>query len=73
MEVKSGKTYRRHSALTNLTLMKDQYGINDALVLSTFNVKKENGITYLPVYMLMFLKSEEHDLPVVDFEPLLLS
>lgn len=73
VEVKSGKTYQRHSALTNLTMMKAQYGIDDALVLSTFNVKKENGITFLPVYMLMFLNSEEHDLPVVEFEPIVLS
>ncbi len=51
-------------------MMKGQYGIEDAVVLSGFNVKKENGITYLPVYMLMFLEKEEHDLPSVDFEPL---
>ncbi len=70
IEVKSGKTYQRHCALNNLTMMKDQYGIEDALVLSQYNVKKENGITYFPVYMLMFLEKEEHDLPVVDFEPL---
>ncbi len=73
VEVKSGKSYQRHSALSNLTLMKDQYGIENSLVLSSFNVKRENGITYLPVYMLMFLKREEHDLPIVDFEPLTLS
>lgn len=73
VEVKSGKSYQRHSALSNLTLMKDQYGIENSLVLSSFNVKRENGITYLPVYMLMFLKRENHDLPIVDFEPLTLS
>ena len=73
VEVKSGKSYQRHSALSNLRLMKDQYGIEDSLVLSSFNVKRENGITYLPVYMLMFLNREEHDLPLVDFEPLTLS
>lgn len=70
IEVKSGKTYQRHCALNNLTMMKDQYGIEDAFVLSQYNVKKENGITYFPVYMLMFLEKEEHDLPSVDFEPL---
>lgn len=73
VEVKSGKSYQRHSALSNLRLMKGQYGIEDSLVLSSFNVKRENGITYLPVYMLMFLNREEHDLPLVDFEPLTLS
>ena len=73
VEVKSGKSYQRHSALSNLRLMKDQYGIENSLVLSSFNVKRENGITYLPVYMLMFLNREEHDLPIVDFEPLTLS
>ena len=73
VEVKSGKSYQRHSALSNLRLMKGQYGIEDSLVLSSFNVKRENGITYLPVYMLMFLNREEHNLPLVDFEPLTLS
>lgn len=73
VEVKSGKSYQRHSALSNLRLMKDQYGIENSLVLSSFNVKRENGITYLPVYMLMFLNREEHDLPLVGFEPLTLS
>lgn len=73
VEVKSGKSYQRHSALSNLRLMKDQYGIENSLVLSSFNVKRENGITYLPVYMLMFLNREEHNLPLVDFEPLTLS
>lgn len=70
VEVKSGKTYQRHSALTNLMMMKEQYGIGNALVLSSFNVKKENGIIYLPIYMLMFLQREEYNLPVVDFAPL---
>lgn len=73
VEVKSGKSYQRHSALSNLMLMKDQYGIENSLVLSSFNVKRENGITYLPIYMLMFLKREENDLPVVDLEPLTLT
>ncbi len=70
VEVKSGKTYQRHSALNNLTMMKEQYGIEDAIVFSTFNVKKENGITYLPVYMLMFLERESGNLPILTLEPL---
>lgn len=73
IEVKSGKTYQRHSALNNLLEMKEQYGIEDSVVLSSSNVKRENGITYLPVYMLMFLQREEHDLPIVNPGPLTLS
>lgn len=56
IEVKSGKDYRSHAALTNL--MAD-YSIGEAIVLSNENVSQADGITYLPIYMIMFLKPME--------------
>lgn len=54
VEVKSGKTYKRHSALTKL-LKVENYGINRAFVLYEGNVQVDGPVTYLPIYMAMFL------------------
>lgn len=54
VEVKSGKTYKRHSALTKL-LKVENYGIDRALVLYEGNVQVDGPVTYLPIYMAMFL------------------
>lgn len=54
VEVKSGKTYKRHSALTKL-LKVENYGIDSALVLYEGNVQVDGPVTYLPIYMAMFL------------------
>jgi hypothetical protein len=55
IEVKSGKTYKRHSALTNL-LKTPNYGIEKAVVLCESNVECAEKITYLPIYMCAFIK-----------------
>lgn len=56
IEVKSGKDYYIHSALDSFLQNKD-YNISRAIVLSNErNVcTDEKGITYLPVYFVMFL------------------
>ncbi len=55
IEVKSGKDYKIHSALTNF-LSTPQYNIKRAIVLSNSNeVITENGITYMPIYYSMFI------------------
>lgn len=54
IEVKSGKDYTVHSALDKL-LSVDEYGIKRAYVLSNEReVYTRNGITYIPIYYLMF-------------------
>ena len=54
IEVKSGKDYTVHSALTTFVETKD-YSVKKAYVLSNDrNVFTEDGITYLPVYYVMF-------------------
>lgn len=54
-EIKSGKDYRRHSALSNLLKAKN-YGIASAFVFCEGNVQKVGAITYLPAYMMGFLE-----------------
>lgn len=58
LEIKSGKNYQKHSALSNLLADKN-YGIRQAIVFSNDNVTIKGKIRYLPIYMLMFLKKEE--------------
>lgn len=58
IEVKSGKDYERHKALTNV-VNSTTYKISKAYVLCNDNVKKVGKITYLPIYMLMFIRKEQ--------------
>lgn len=58
LEVKSGKDYERHKALTNV-MNSTTYQVSKAYVLCNDNVKKVEKITYLPIYMLMFIKNEQ--------------
>ena len=55
LEVKSGKDYKRHSALDNV-LKDSNYGIPLAYVLCNDNVAVEGKIVYLPIYMTMFIQ-----------------
>ncbi|MCQ2606660.1 MAG: AAA family ATPase [Bacteroidales bacterium] len=55
IEVKSGKDYKVHSALSHFVKTAD-YHIQKAVVLSNNReIVVENGITYLPIYYVMFL------------------
>lgn len=63
IEVKSGKDYYVHSALTK-TIANKEYEVKKAYVLSNYNVKKEGKIVYLPVYMSMFI-SDDATLPIL--------
>ena len=55
IEVKSGKDYKVHSALSAF-VQTEEYGVKKALVLSNErDVFTEQGITYMPVYDVMFL------------------
>lgn len=57
IEVKSGKDYTTHSALNNFLNTPD-YGINHAVVLSNEReIIVKGGITYLPIYYVMFYSS----------------
>lgn len=57
IEVKSGKDYTVHSALDKF-LSNDEYNIKKAYVLSNEQkVYTKNGITYIPVYYIMFFQN----------------
>ncbi len=59
LEVKSGKTYKRHVALNNL-LSVEEFGVQSAYVLSEANVSVENRVAskpvrYVPLYLTPFV------------------
>lgn len=56
IEVKSGKDYVRHSALSNL-LADEARGIERAVVLHDGNVEVRDRVAYLPVYMAGMLRA----------------
>lgn len=56
LEIKSGKDYTVHSALTKF-LKIETYNIQQAFVLSNEQtVYQKNGVTYIPVYYIMFFE-----------------
>lgn len=55
LEVKSGKHYARHSALSHL-LSDSEYDLPQAFVFNDKTWKSEDRILYLPAYMIAFLK-----------------
>ena len=58
IEAKSGDDCETHVALDKLMTARE-YGIPMALVLNKFgNVRRVGGLSYLPVYFLMFLKAD---------------
>lgn len=57
IEVKSGKDYKRHNALTNL-LSDSAYSIEKAFVFSNANLEEKEQQLYMPIYMLMYLQAE---------------
>jgi predicted AAA+ superfamily ATPase len=56
IEVKSGKDYTIHSALDRFLSVRD-YAVKRAYVLSNApEVRVDGGITYMPIYYIMFLR-----------------
>lgn len=60
VEIKSGKDYAKHAALNNVCNNED-YGIRNAFVFHNGNVERRGKVTYLPAYMLMFVKNSSID------------
>ena len=58
IEVKSGKDYERHNALSNV-MASTEYEISMGLVLCNRNVGMKGKVVYMPIYMLMFLEKEQ--------------
>ncbi|MCD8201359.1 MAG: ATP-binding protein [Clostridia bacterium] len=56
IEIKSGKNYKRHSALNNV-LAVDEYRIEKAYVFTNGNVEHSGKKVYMPIYMSMFMQN----------------
>ena len=54
IEIKSGKDYTKHAALSNVMANKE-YSIPEAYVFHNGNVSVSDKIRYYPIYMLMFV------------------
>lgn len=57
IEVKSGKSYKRHNALSK-ALSTPNYTINQAIVLCKDNVSTDGKVVYAPIYCVAFLQNE---------------
>jgi hypothetical protein len=57
IEVKSGKDYHRHNALSNVMSNQD-YQIPEAIVFSNENFRQSDKVMYLPIYMAMFIEKQ---------------
>ncbi|MGN0819048.1 MAG: ATP-binding protein [Christensenellaceae bacterium] len=58
LEVKSGKDFKKHSALYNL-LSNREYNIPSAIVLCNGNVDFSDKTLYLPIYMIMLIEKKK--------------
>ena len=60
MEIKSGKTYNRHRAISNV-VSNNINGIKKAYLFGNCNVYEKDNIQYYPIYMIDMLRKEEMD------------
>lgn len=67
IEVKSGKDYERHNALSNVMGNKE-YGVPFAYVFCQDNVHCVDNVTYYPIYMITFLRQIEAEDSVYKFD-----
>ena len=68
IEVKSGKNYERHRALCNV-MNNAEYAIPHAIVLCQDNLQVNDNVTYMPIYMLMFMQHEQIEDVIYKFKP----
>ena len=58
LEIKSGKDYKKHSALKNV-LGSDKNSVKSAIVFSNKNLEKKGNIVYAPIYMIMCIQPQK--------------
>jgi hypothetical protein len=46
------------------------YSVDEAFVLSGFNVSYVDKITYYPIYMLMFIENDDIEMPEIELDDL---
>lgn len=67
IEVKSGKNYERHNALSNV-MENNDYDIPFAYVFCQNNVTVKGKVVYLPIYMITFLEQNLPQEKVLKFD-----
>lgn len=58
LEIKSGNDYKKHAALNKARSIAEWH-LDHNLIFCKGNVEEEDGILYLPLYMIMFYQPEE--------------
>ena len=61
IKVKSGKDYTIHSAMNNC-LENSEYQMQEGFVFANCNVSQKGKVTYLPIYMVMFLQQDSEQI-----------
>lgn len=64
IEVKSGKDFTIHRALSNIMEVKD-FDLKEAIVLCNDNLRIKDKIIYAPVYMVMFIKKKNYNSDII--------
>lgn len=64
IEIKSGKDYKKHLSLSKV-IENENEAMGKPIVFCIGNVEETSSITYLPLYMIMFLK-HEHQFGIID-------
>lgn len=67
LEIKSGKDYKRHSALTQLMSHKE-FNYKKAFVFCNGNVEEDGKTIYLPIYMIPFVKNSKNKISKVQLD-----
>ena len=67
IEVKSGKDYERHNALSNI-MSNAEYEIPFAYVFCQENVHTKGNIVYYPIYMISFLEQIKAEESIYKFD-----
>ncbi len=67
IEVKSGKNYERHNALSNV-MESQEYNIPVAYVFCPYNVQEKGNIIYFPIYMIAFLEQIQPSEQIYKFD-----
>lgn len=59
IEVKSGKDYEVHRALSNI-MDCEEYSLSEAIIFNNDNMQVKGKLVYAPIYMTMFLERSEY-------------
>ena len=61
IEIKSGKDYTIHSAMNNC-LANPEFQMEEGMVFANCNIFQKDKVTYLPIYMIMFLQNNTEEI-----------